>query len=191
LRSRLPSKLTEADTAIAIEAAQLFAAEWCKFVCIDGPNLEFKYKRMDGSLYVTLSFQNEELLIANLHDGCLSWALRFLAQERDSIEFKKLMSMLLGGIERPECYPVFALHSKPGEYLAQRFSGPGQNRSDWTGLAWFWTGLAWTEGFRPVQAFCKRSASQSRPVGAEGLTSPGQSSLEVSSVQSMDWTGLK
>jgi len=75
LRSRLPSKLREADTAIAIEAAQLFAAEWCKFVCIDGPNLDFKYKRMDDSLYVTLSFQNEELLIANLHDGCLAWAL--------------------------------------------------------------------------------------------------------------------
>ena len=44
----------------------------------------------------------------------------------------------------------------------QRFAGPGQKRSDWTGLSGFWPGPAWTEDFGPVQAF--RQAKQASPV---------------------------
>jgi hypothetical protein len=118
LQSRLPSELKGAHTAVTVDDAQQYGKKWCEFAGIDGPELEFKYKRIDGSLYVTLSFPNEELPIATFHDGCLAWALRFLAQEREGLRFKHLMSVLLGRVGHPEYYPVFALHLRPGEYLS-------------------------------------------------------------------------
>ena len=81
------------------------------------------------------------------------------------------------------------------EYLAltedtnQRFAGPGQNRSDWTGLAWF--GLDWTGPKVSVQS--KPSAALGKPVQSDGnrrteQSGPVQSKGDLGPVHGLDWT---
>ena len=96
--------------------------------------------------------------------------------------------------------PLFYLQWKRKDYRSrslkisiQRFSGPGQNRSDWTGLDRFWPGLAWTEGFGPVQAFCNDRQASPGQLELIGPTSPDRARPKPvqSSPVGPNWTESK